>query len=182
MRASLRKNGFLTAPFVIVFALATPVFGQTLQDAIPPAELPPSSFSGGQFVDSRGCVFIRAGFDGTVQWAPRVTRDGRQICGLQPTFGAGNTPVPNVAAVPAAPSQRALTHAQACDGRTGVQPDIINQQTGQPIDCGGPRPVQRPAATPTWQGVTRAEACAESAATGRQFRNSRTGLPLACDG
>jgi len=182
MRAFVKKNSFLTAPIMISFALTTAVFGQSLRDAIPPAELPPSSFSGGQFVDSRGCVFIRAGFDGTVQWAPRVTRDGRQICGLQPTFGAGNTPAPNVAAVPAAPSQRVLTQAQACEGRTGVQPDLINRQTGQPIDCGGLPPAQPPVAAPVWQGVTRAEACAESAATGRQFRNSATGLPLVCDG
>ena len=136
MSAFVNKNGFLTAPIVIVFALATPVSGQTLRDAIPPAELPPSSFSGGQFVDSRGCVFIRAGFDGTVQWVPRVTRDGSQICGLQPTFGAGNTPAPNVA-VPTAPTWQGVTRAEACAESAATGRQFRNSATGLPLVCDG---------------------------------------------
>jgi hypothetical protein len=53
-----------------------------------PAGLPPASFQGTQFVDLEGCVYIRAGFGGTVQWVPRVTRDRRQLCGFEPSFPA----------------------------------------------------------------------------------------------
>ncbi len=51
-----------------------------------PAELPASDYRGNQFVDSRGCAFIRAGVSGDVVWVPRMSQDRRQLCGFMPTF------------------------------------------------------------------------------------------------
>lgn len=70
-----------------------------------PAEFPPSTYSSSQYVDSRGCVYIRAGIDGNVTWVPRMTSGRQHICNAQPT---------NVARAPApAPAQGAQRQAAA---------------------------------------------------------------------
>lgn len=51
-----------------------------------PAELPPVWFSGNQFVDSKGCVYIRTGGYGDVKWTPRLTHELEIVCGFEPSF------------------------------------------------------------------------------------------------
>ena len=58
---------------------------QSLRNAGQPAEFPPSSYKSTQYVDSRGCVYVRAGISGNVSWIPRVTRARKQICGQSPS-------------------------------------------------------------------------------------------------
>lgn len=53
--------------------------------ALGPAELPPPDFTAPQYIDSKGCVFIRKEDGG---WAPRLYRDGSLVCGYPPSLSA----------------------------------------------------------------------------------------------
>lgn len=59
-----------------------------------PAEAPPAEFPGAQYVDSRGCIFVRSKDDGREDWVPRIARSGQMICGAVPSLTtlAGQTP------------------------------------------------------------------------------------------
>lgn len=58
-----------------------------------PANLPPESYEGLQFVDNKGCVYVRSGYAGKVTWSPRVDQRRRPLCSKRyaPTFGPAPT-------------------------------------------------------------------------------------------
>lgn len=62
--------------------------GQTIAQIGSPAEQPPAGFKGDQFIDSRGCVFMRISSGGNMGWYPRVNKNHKVVCGMPPTFGA----------------------------------------------------------------------------------------------
>ena len=75
------------ATAAIVVSCGSGIAQAQIKKAVP-AEFPPASYTGRQYVDSTGCVFIRAGVDGAVNWVPRVSRGRKQICGMQPTLSS----------------------------------------------------------------------------------------------
>lgn len=67
--------------FLVALFTASPVWA----DMKGPAEQPPASFKGQQYVDTKGCVFLRGGFGDKVTWVPRITKDRKQMCGYPPS-------------------------------------------------------------------------------------------------
>lgn len=104
----MRFGGVLTTT-LLVAVLGAPAAWAGLETN-GPAEFPPASYQGRQYVDSAGCIFVRAGYGGNVNWVPRIGRDRKQLCGYKPSLPAGapvldvakSAPVP--APAPAAPA------------------------------------------------------------------------------
>jgi hypothetical protein len=74
---------------VLVILRATVVWlvlvGTATAELVLPAEVPPKDYAGQQYVDSKGCLFLRAGPKGDETWIPRVTRDGVPLCENPPS-------------------------------------------------------------------------------------------------
>ncbi len=134
-----------------------------------PAETPPEGFEGREFVDSRGCVFMRSTFGGAVTWVPRFGPDRQIICGQEPSIAAVTEqappdpapaaasasvqpvapPAPAVAAPArraATPQRRALPRADA-SGRHPACP--ATAPFGQLVDTALGRPLVRCVTSPS---------------------------------
>ncbi|MDP3959957.1 MAG: SPOR domain-containing protein [Pseudorhodobacter sp.] len=70
-----------------------------------PRELPPASYSDQTYVDSKGCVFMRAGVGRNLTWVARVNSNRKPLCGYPPSLAvaAAAAPAPAVRLAPVAP-------------------------------------------------------------------------------
>ncbi|MEO6301482.1 MAG: SPOR domain-containing protein [Paracoccaceae bacterium] len=101
---------------------ATIVSAQSIAQLGGPSNYPPASFTGQQFVDGRGCVFLRAGYGNNTNWVPRVDRSHKPLCGFPPTFGAQVAAALQADMAPEAPATMAPTPAPS----TGPAPTVFS--------------------------------------------------------
>jgi hypothetical protein len=126
--------------------------GAVAQDLRGPRELPGADYRGQQYVDSAGCVFLRAGIDGRVTWVPRVDRQRRQLCGYPATGGSRVAAAP--AAVEPAPAPAAAAPRRQVPQALGGPVDTVASLTTKPrvasrrVTAPGAAPVAAPVATP----------------------------------
>lgn len=118
----------LPVALLAAVCFAAPAFA----DLRGPAELPPAGYKGQQYVDSRGCVFLRAGNSGRETWVPRVARDRKQLCGYAPS----GRPTETAEAAPAAGSPAAVPAAKS----TGTSFSPSAPKPGAPLPL--PAPMQ----------------------------------------
>lgn len=149
--------------------VASAAHSQSVSQIGGPKELPPPGYKAMQYIDSRGCVFLRAGLGGTVTWVPRVGQNRKVLCGYPPTLGtrpvetaAAEPPVQKVPvaepmAEPVAPRVMAAAPAAAAPARMAApvrpaaQPIRLTDyvpppaRTGQVIPTQGVATLPRPA-------------------------------------
>ncbi|MFU8778511.1 MAG: SPOR domain-containing protein, partial [Roseovarius sp.] len=129
------------------------VTAQSLRTPSEPAEFPPTSFQGRQYVDSAGCVFVRAGVAGNVTWVPRMTQGRQQLCGFQPSLApsvqatapAATRPVAQAA--PKAPAAAPVPRVAATPAPVAA-PQVIRQPTPVATPQRRTAPVQTATAEP----------------------------------
>ncbi|MEZ5779154.1 MAG: SPOR domain-containing protein [Paracoccaceae bacterium] len=111
--------------------MGSAVAAQSLSQVNGPAETPPSSYSGNEYVDTAGCAFVRANVGGKVTWLQRLDKDRKPVCGLAPTVAAG----------PAVPSDTVAAEQNAAS-----KPETVEKPA--PVASASPA-AEAPAAMPS---------------------------------
>ncbi|KKL56122.1 hypothetical protein LCGC14_2248570 [marine sediment metagenome] len=97
----VRSKAVLGMCLLIAISPASGVVAQGFDGKAQPAELPPLSYSGSQYIDSRGCAYTRAGIDGALTWVPRMSAKREVQCGFAPSLALATA---KPAAKPVAPT------------------------------------------------------------------------------
>ncbi|APX90279.1 hypothetical protein BV394_11545 [Brevirhabdus pacifica] len=154
---------------------------QTLRNSSGPAERPPASYTGKQFVDSKGCIYVRAGFGGNTTWVPRVDRSRKVVCGARPTAIVGAEKV-DPPATTVNPTVTEPPRAVVLKPAPVVVPKpVVRQVVRKPVAVAKPKPksAPKPARTVAKPRVTARPACDYGPASSA-YVNSGTRYPVRC--
>lgn len=102
-----------------ILALSQGLSAQSNSAETEPAELPPAGYEDVQYVDSRGCVFVRVGHGNSVSWVPRMSSARQMVCGHSPSIETATASEPQ-------PSGAVQT-------RPASQPRAISSRRAPPI-------------------------------------------------
>lgn len=143
-------NAFLGG--LAVLSLAATADGRSLRSFGGPAETPPASYKGTQFVDSNGCLFVRAGYAGNISWVPRVRRNKQVICGYKPSQIAGM-----VSATPAKTAKKTRKKTTVAAAKPAKAPAVrlISQTQAAPATPSPVVKIERTASIWNWFGTPR---------------------------
>lgn len=139
-------RSFIAATVLVVVSATAGAMAQPAAAPDGPAELPPASFSGQSYVDSKGCAFLRVMVNGAQGWAARLTPDRKAVCGEAPSL-----PKP-AAQEAAAEKSGALAAPAAASGKAAglpVTPPKVVAQKAPPVVqkvARAVKPVMQPAA------------------------------------
>ncbi len=117
------RVAFLALAFGLI---ATTASASSLREIGGPAELPPPSYTADQYVDSNGCVFLRAGYGANTVWVPQVSRDRELLCGQTPSLAAAQAapiaprPAPRRAAVRVAPAAAVMVAPRPATSKPAI--------------------------------------------------------------
>ncbi len=179
----------LVALTVIAASLSLSIAqAKSLREAGQPAEFPPSSYTGRQYVDSEGCVFVRAGIDGNVTWVPRVTRNREILCGQQPSLPTARvpessavpapTPDPAAAPAPKAAPKPAKTTARRAPAKAATSARKVTTKRAAPKPAPA-APPRAPVAAPA-RSVAVGRGCVGASAVPPHYMRPPSGSPVRC--
>ncbi len=117
------------------------------QDLRGPRELPGPGYAGQQYVDSAGCVFLRAGINGRVTWVARIDGRRKQLCGY-PSSGVRVAAAPEVEVPVAAPAPVAVARRPVPQALGGPIDTVASLTSPPRIGAVAARPVVAPVAVP----------------------------------
>ncbi len=194
---SVRRILYLSC--MAVALTAGPGEAQSLRNLPVPAEFPPDSYGSTQYVDSAGCVFVRAGVGAAETWVPRLTRSRQPLCGFRPSLAkakadeepaqktqrtataAKPTPAPRRAKPPAKPATAPRTASARPAPRAPERVTVIT--TTKTASQTAPKPEAKPAGrparkiTPPDPGQT---ACAGLSGVSAAYTVQHNGSPVRC--
>ena len=164
--------------------------GGALAQLSGPANLPPFGFQGLQFVDGRGCLFLRAGFGAQTVWVPMVDESHAQICNMAPSFGAAAAaaaaaataaataaPVPQTVA-PVTPVAPLVPAAKPAPVVVAAAPAVNAPVIAAPVLAAQPTPAQPAPSQPAPSQSAPAQRGYQSAALGTTTASCLTRAPV----